>query len=39
VSALGVDAFGQAGDLPDLYRHYRLDLEAIVEACADLYLG
>jgi len=39
VSALGVDAFGQVGDLPDLYRHYRLDLEAIVEACADLYLG
>ena len=39
VSALGLDAFGQVGDLTDLYRHYRLDVGAIVEACADLYLG
>ncbi len=38
VSALGVDAFGQVGDIPDLYRHYRLDVDAIVEACADLFL-
>jgi pyruvate dehydrogenase E1 component len=38
VSALGVDAFGQVGDLPDLYAHYRLDTDAIVEACADLFL-
>ncbi|MBV8682888.1 MAG: transketolase [Caulobacteraceae bacterium] len=38
-SALGVDAFGQVGDLPDLYRHYRLDADAIVEACAELFLG
>jgi len=39
VSSLGVDSFGQVGDLPDLYRHYRLDADAIVEACADLFLG
>jgi pyruvate dehydrogenase E1 component len=39
VSSLGVDAFGQVGDLPDLYRHYRLDADAIVEACADLFLS
>ena len=39
VSALGLDSFGQVGDLPDLYRHYRLDVDAIVEACADLFLG
>ncbi|HET6970291.1 MAG TPA: transketolase, partial [Phenylobacterium sp.] len=38
VSALGLDSFGQVGDLTDLYRHYRLDVDAIVEACADLFL-
>jgi pyruvate dehydrogenase E1 component len=38
VSPLGLDSFGQVGSLPDLYRHYRLDAEAIVEACADLFL-
>ena len=38
VSPLGIDSFGQVGTLPDLYRHYRLDAEAIVEACADLFL-
>jgi pyruvate dehydrogenase E1 component len=37
--ALGVEAFGQTGDLPDLYRRYRLDADAIVEAVADLTLG
>jgi pyruvate dehydrogenase E1 component len=38
-SALGVDRFGQTGDLDDLYRIYRLDADAIVEAAADLFLG
>ncbi len=38
VSPLGLDSFGQVGDLPDLYSHYRLDVDAIVEACADLFL-
>jgi pyruvate dehydrogenase E1 component len=38
VSALGVDSFGQVGDLPDLYRYYRLDAEAIFDAAADLFL-
>lgn len=38
VSALGVDSFGQVGDLPDLYRYYRLDSEAILDAAADLFL-
>jgi pyruvate dehydrogenase E1 component len=37
-SALGVDRFGQTGDLEDLYRLYRLDADAIVEAAADLFL-
>ena len=36
-SPLGVDRFGQTGDLPDLYREYRLDAEAIVDAMAELF--
>jgi pyruvate dehydrogenase E1 component len=39
VRALGVDSFGQTGDLPDLYRHYRLDVDAILDACAALALS
>ena len=39
VSPLGVDSFGQTGDLPDLYRTYRLDSDAIIEAAAELFLG
>ncbi|MBV7256274.1 transketolase [Pacificimonas sp. WHA3] len=39
VSPLGTDRFGQTGTLPDLYREYRLDADAIVEAAADLFLG
>ncbi len=31
---LGIERFGQVGDLPDLYREYRLDAEAILDACA-----
>jgi pyruvate dehydrogenase E1 component len=38
VSPLGVDRFGQTGTLPDLYREYRLDADAIVEAAAELFL-
>lgn len=34
VQALGVEHFGQSGDLTDLYAHYRLDVEALLEACA-----
>jgi pyruvate dehydrogenase E1 component len=34
VVALGVDRFGQSGDIPDLYREYGLDAEAIVAATA-----
>jgi len=34
VSALGVDRFGQSGDVPDLYRAYRLDADAILDAAA-----
>ena len=38
VSPLGTDRFGQTGDLTDLYREYRLDADAIVEAAAELFL-
>ena len=39
VSPLGVDRFGQTGDLADLYRRYRLDPDAIVQATATLFAG
>ena len=38
VSPLGTDRFGQTGDLPDLYRTYRLDSDAIIDAAAELFL-
>jgi len=38
VSPLGIHRFGQTGSLPDLYREYRLDVDAIVEAAAELFL-
>ena len=34
VVPLGVDRFGQSGDIPDLYRVYGIDTEAIVDAAA-----
>ena len=39
VSPLGVDRFGQTGDLQDMYRTYRLDADAIIDAAAELFLG
>ncbi len=36
VRALGLDRFGQSGDVPDLYRAYGLDAEAILDAAADV---
>jgi pyruvate dehydrogenase E1 component len=38
VRALGVEAFGQSGDIADLYRAYRLDAEAILDAAAEALL-
>ncbi|MCL9983206.1 MAG: transketolase, partial [Erythrobacter sp.] len=38
VSPLGTDRFGQTGDLIDLYRTYRLDSDAIIDAMAELFL-
>ena len=34
VSPLGLTRFGQSGDIPDLYREYRLDADAGVSAAA-----
>jgi pyruvate dehydrogenase E1 component len=34
VVPLGIESFGQSGDLPDLYRTYRIDSAAIVDAVA-----
>ena len=39
ISPLGVDRFGQTGDLQDMYRTYRLDADAIIDAAAELFLG
>ncbi len=39
VRALGVEHFGQSGDIPDLFRHYRIDADAIVDACAAALLA
>jgi pyruvate dehydrogenase E1 component len=35
---LGVDRFGQTGDLPDLFREYRLDPDSVVQAMASVLL-
>ncbi|HEY2132935.1 MAG TPA: transketolase [Acetobacteraceae bacterium] len=37
VSPLGTERFGQTGDLPDTYRHHRLDTDAIIEAMAEIF--
>jgi pyruvate dehydrogenase E1 component len=34
VEALGAEKFGQSGAIPDLYRYYGIDADAILEACA-----
>ena len=34
VQALGVEHFGQSGDIPDLYHHHRIDTDAILDAAA-----
>jgi pyruvate dehydrogenase E1 component len=38
VVPLGVDRFGQSGDIPDLYREYGLDEDTILNACAQALL-
>ena len=34
VVPLGIESFGQSGDIPDLYRAYKLDAAAIIDAVA-----
>jgi pyruvate dehydrogenase E1 component len=34
VVPLGIESFGQSGDIPDLYRTYKLDAAAIIDAVA-----
>jgi len=36
LASLGVDDFGQTGDVDDLYRHFGIDTETIVGAAIDL---
>jgi pyruvate dehydrogenase E1 component len=38
VKPLGVQEFGQTGDLIDLYHRYEIDTEAIVKACGEVKL-
>jgi pyruvate dehydrogenase E1 component len=38
VVPLGVDRFGQSGDLVDIYQEYGLDADAILDACAQALL-
>ena len=39
VVPLGVDHFGQAGDIPDLYQAYGMDTDSILDACAQALLA
>lgn len=39
VEGLGVTSFGQSGDSIDLYQHYRIDANAILDACASSCLN
>ena len=39
IAALGVDHFGQAGDIPALYAEYGLDTDAILDACAQVLIA
>jgi pyruvate dehydrogenase E1 component len=36
MTCLGVQDFGQSGEVADLYRHFRIDADAIVDAVLDL---
>ena len=39
IKPLGVEHFGQSGSLPDLFHHYRIDADAILDACAAALLA
>jgi pyruvate dehydrogenase E1 component len=39
ITCLGVDDFGQSGDVGDLYQHFGIDVDTIVGAAVDLIQG
>jgi pyruvate dehydrogenase E1 component len=39
IKPLGVEHFGQSGNLPDLFAKYRIDADAILDACAAVLVG
>jgi pyruvate dehydrogenase E1 component len=39
IACLGVNDFGQSGDVEDLYRHFGIDVETILGAAVDLVEG
>jgi pyruvate dehydrogenase E1 component len=39
VRPLGVEHFGQTGTIPDLYRHYGIDANAVISAAQTLTPG
>jgi pyruvate dehydrogenase E1 component len=39
IACLGVDDFGQSGDVEDLYRHFGIDTDTVVGAAVDLLQG
>jgi pyruvate dehydrogenase E1 component len=39
IACLGVSDFGQSGDVEDLYRHFGIDTDTIVDAAIDLLEG
>ncbi|MGQ0662134.1 MAG: 1-deoxy-D-xylulose-5-phosphate synthase N-terminal domain-containing protein [Pseudomonadota bacterium] len=39
IEALGVERFGQSGDIPDLYRLHGIDVDAILDAAASACLA
>jgi pyruvate dehydrogenase E1 component len=39
VEALGVEQFGQTGNIGDLYRHHGIDANAIIDAAESLTSG
>ena len=36
MACLGVQRFGQSGDLAELYEHHQIDAEAVIGAALDL---
>jgi pyruvate dehydrogenase E1 component len=39
LEALGVEHFGQTGSIDELYRHYGIDANAIIDAAENLTVG